>query len=37
MILRKQKAERPVDYKDGERSNLLTKEFSSHHWAAPLF
>ena len=30
-----QEAERPVDYKDGERSHLLTKEFSSHHRAIP--
>jgi hypothetical protein len=33
----KVEAERPVDYNDGERSYLLTKEFSSHHWAAPPF
>jgi ribosomal protein L9 len=25
-------AERPVDYKDSEHSNLVTQEFSSHHW-----
>jgi hypothetical protein len=34
-ILRKWEAERPVDYNDGGHSNLLTKEFSSHHRAAP--
>ena len=35
--LHQQPAARPVDYNDGERSNLLTKEFSSHHRAATLF
>ena len=35
--LHQQLAARPVDYNDGERSNLLTKEFSSHHRAATLF
>ena len=30
-------AGRPVDYKSGEHSNLVTQEFSSHHWAPLLF
>jgi hypothetical protein len=28
-------AGRPVDYNGGERSYLVTQEFSSHHWATP--
>ena len=26
-----------MDYNGGEHSNLVTQEFSSHHWAAPFF
>jgi hypothetical protein len=34
---RGQQAEMPVDYNDGERPYLLTKEFSSHHRTFPFF